>query len=144
MNPTPSYSGRCFCGEVQFTVTGEPALMGYCHCSSCRQWSSAPVSAFSLWPPAAVQVTRGADSIGTSNRTKNSDRQWCTRCGGHVFTGHPGMALTEVCAAVIPDLAFKPALHVHYQESVLPMHDGLPTMKDLPQEAGGSGIRLPE
>ena len=118
--------------------------MGYCHCESCRLWSASPLSAFSLWPPAAVQVTRGADSIGTSNRTKNSDRKWCRKCGGHVFTGHPGMSMTEVFAAVIPDFPFKPTADVHYQEAVLHVHDGLPKMKDVPKEAGGSGATLPE
>lgn len=139
-----TYSGRCFCGELQYSVTGEPALMGYCHCESCRQWSTAPFTAFTLWQPDAVKVTHGADQIRTSNKTKNSDRKWCARCGGHVFAWHPGMGLTEVCAAGIPDLAFKPALHVFYEETVMPIHDGLPKMKDVPTEAGGSGISLPE
>ena len=25
-----SYKGSCFCGAVEFTVSGEPAAMGYC------------------------------------------------------------------------------------------------------------------
>jgi len=36
MTDAKTYQGSCFCGAVQFTVTGEPAAMGYCHCSSCR------------------------------------------------------------------------------------------------------------
>ena len=35
-------------------------------------------------------------------------------------------------------------LHVHYQESRLPIKDGLPKMRDLPKEAGGSGEVMPE
>ncbi len=139
-----TYSGQCFCGDVQFKVTGEPALMAYCHCESCRQWSAAPVSAFTLWKPEAIEVTHGADSIATTNKTPASDRKWCRRCGGHVFTGHPAMGLTEVCAAALPELPFEPVLHVHYQETVLPMRDGLAKMKDVPKQAGGSGITLPE
>ena len=54
------------------------------------------------------------------------------------------MALTEVCAALIPELDFRPALHVHYQESVLRIADGLPKLKDVPSEAGGSGQQIPE
>ena len=34
------HKARCFCGEVEIEVTGEPAAMGYCHCASCRQWSA--------------------------------------------------------------------------------------------------------
>lgn len=37
-----SYKCSCFCGAVEFTVSGEPAAMGYCHCESCRQGRSTP------------------------------------------------------------------------------------------------------
>jgi len=33
---------------------------------------------------------------------------------------------------------------VNYGESVLPIRDGLPKMKDFPKEMGGSGETLPE
>jgi hypothetical protein len=33
---------------------------------------------------------------------------------------------------------------VNYAESVLPVRDGLPKMKDLPKEMGGSGETCPE
>ena len=60
MSTQSTHKSSCFCGEVQFEVTGDPAAMGYCHCASCRQWSAGPVNAFTLWPPAALKVTRGA------------------------------------------------------------------------------------
>ena len=138
------YAGSCFCGEVQFEVTGEPAAMGYCHCSSCRHWSAGPVNAFTLWKPEALKVTHGSDSIGTHNKTPNSFRKWCKKCGGHVFTAHPPFGLVDVYAAVIPKLRFEPGVHVNYQETVLRIHDGKPKLKDFPKELGGSGISLPE
>jgi len=144
MASAPTYTGRCFCGKVELTVSGEPAAMGYCHCSSCRSWSAGPVNAFTLWPPDAVRITKGADQVATFNLTPKSYRKWCSNCGGHLLTEHPGMGLTDVYAAVIPDLPFKPALHVFYPETVLPMKDGLPKFKDLPKEAGGSGETVPE
>lgn len=144
MTKEASYSGSCFCGEVKFSVTGEPVAMGYCHCDSCRLWSAGPVNAFTLWAPEAVQITHGAHHVGSYNKTPHSARKWCKSCGGHVFTEHPGMGLTDVYAAVIPGLAFKPGVHVHYQESVLPIRDGMPKLMDLPGEMGGSGASIPE
>lgn len=139
-----TYQGSCFCGEVQFTVTGAPAAMGYCHCGSCRLWSAGPVNAFTLWPPAALRITRGKDSVGGYNKTPKSGRKWCSKCGGHLFTEHPHWNLVDVYAATIPAFPFKPGVHVHYQESVLRMRDGLPKLKDLPKEMGGSGEAAPE
>jgi len=144
MSTQRSYQGSCFCGAVEFTVSGEPAAMGYCHCESCRRWSAAPVNAFTLWKPEAVQVTRGADNIGSYNKTPQSLRKWCKLCGGHIFTEHPGMGLIDVYAAVIPDLEYSPEVHVHYQETRLRLKDGLPKMKDVPSELGGSGVSMDE
>jgi len=118
--------------------------MGYCHCESCRHWSAGPVNAFTLWKPEAVQVTQGAESIGTYNKTPNSYRKWCKTCGGHIFTEHPGMALTDVYAATIPEFPYHAGVHVNYQEAVLRINDGLPKLKDLPKEMGGSGISVAE
>jgi hypothetical protein len=144
MSNGKSYKGSCFCGAVQFTVSGEPVGMGYCHCESCRRWSAGPVNAFTLWKPEGVKITRGADNIGTYSKTPRSFRKWCKTCGGHLFTEHPTMGLTDVYAAVIPDLQYKAGVHVHYQETVLRIKDGLPKMKDLPKEMGGSGASLAE
>ena len=110
MSSEQLYQGRCFCGAVEFTVSGEPVAMGYCHCQSCRQWSAGPVNAFSLWKPEALSVTRGADKIDCYNKTPGSSRKWCKRCGGHLFTDHPGMGLVDVYAALLPQLAYVPAL----------------------------------
>jgi len=144
MSANKTYFGSCFCGAVQFTVTGDPAGMGYCHCESCRSWSAGPVNAFTLWNPDAVKITRGADNIGGYNKTPASQRQWCKSCGGHLFTQHPPWNLIDVYAAVIPGFAFRPGVHVHYQETKLRMQDGLPKMRDLPKEMGGSGELLAE
>ncbi|HEX8011169.1 MAG TPA: GFA family protein [Casimicrobiaceae bacterium] len=134
-----SYSGSCFCGAVQFEAVGEPAAMGYCHCESCRHWSAGPVNAFTLWKPDALRVTRGAENIGAYNKSPQSYRKWCKLCGGHLFTEHPGLGLTDIYAAALPGLEFKPGVHVNYQETVLRIKDGLPKLKDFPKEFGGSG-----
>jgi hypothetical protein len=118
--------------------------MGYCHCDSCRHWAAAPVNAFTLWRPDALKVTRGADRIGTYSRTPGSLRKWCTACGGHLFTEHPHLGFVDVYAAVLPELEYRPGVHVHYQEAKLRIRDGLPKMKDMPAEMGGSGISLEE
>ena len=144
MSNEKTYSGSCFCGAVRLTVSGEPAGMGYCHCDSCRHWSAGPVNAFTLWQPEAVKITNGEDNIGTYNKTPQSNRKWCKTCGGHVFTEHPTIGLTDVYAAVIPDFPFEPRVHVHYQEKVLQIKDGTTKLKDIPNEMGGSGEELPE
>ena len=144
MNESPIYTGHCFCGAIELKVSGEPAAMGYCHCESCRHWSAGPVNAFTLWPRDSVEITKGSEHLARFNKTPQSTRQWCSVCGGHVMTDHPEMGLVDIYAAILPDLPFEPSVHVHYAETVLPIHDGQPKQKDVPAEMGGSGELLPE
>lgn len=151
MSEGKKYRGNCFCDDVRFTVTGQPELMAYCHCESCRTWAASPISAFTLWNPAAVEITKGLDNIAgfdknqhSGNDTVISNRVWCKTCGGHLYTDHPTMGLIDVPATLIKEFSFEPVFHVHYQESIQPMKDGLPKFKDLPKEAGGSGETITE
>ncbi|WP_343898026.1 GFA family protein [Craurococcus roseus] len=142
MNDT--HSGACFCGAVEVRATGQPVAMGYCHCRSCRSWSGGPVNAFTLWTPEAVEVVKGAENVATYNKTEMSHRKFCRLCGGHLMAAHPPLNMVDVFAATIPGLAFTPGVHVNYAETVLPMRDGLPKLKDFPAEFGGSGETVPE
>ena len=139
-----THVGTCFCGAVAVEVDGAPEAMGYCHCRSCRSWSGGPVNAFSLWKPEAVRVTAGAEYVAMFQKTPVSQRQYCSKCGGHLMTNHPPLGLVDVYAATIPTLTFTPGVHVNYQETVLPMKDGLPKLKDFPKEFGGSGEMMTE
>ena len=94
-----------------------------------------------------MQVGDGTTKPGQATVTLEKDEtslagdpaEWCTNCGGHVFTEHPGMGLTDVYAALLPELPFRAGIHVHYQEAVLPIKAGVTKMKDVPAELGGSG-----
>ena len=136
--------GNCFCGAVEMEVSGSPEAMGYCHCRSCRSWSGGPVNAFSLWKPEAVRITAGSEHVATYAKTPMSQRQYCSKCGGHLMTSHPPLGMIDVYAATIPTLAFAPAVHVNYAETVLPIRDALPQLKDFPAEFGGSGVMIEE
>ncbi|KAI9016837.1 Mss4-like protein [Hyaloraphidium curvatum] len=137
------HQGDCFCGSVKLRVTGEPSAMGFCHCRSCRHWAGGPLNMFTIWPATGLEITAGADLIGTfrSNPDSFSARKFCTKCGGHLYNDHG--AVVDVFASTIPSLEFKAGMHVHYQETVMPegtfKGDGLPKFKDFPKDFGGSG-----
>src|SRR3989338_7281042 len=119
------YEGKCFCGKIKIEVNGTPSGEGYCHCASCRSWSAGHINAFVLWKEDQVKVLAGQDALGTFHKTESSHRQWCKTCGGHVMTRHPQWKLVDVYAATIPAFPFTPKVHVFYEETVLPIKDGL-------------------
>ena len=84
---------------------------------------SARLPPFTLWKPDAVKVTKGEDQIGEYRHSEQSWRQWCTACGGHLFTQHPSWGLVDVYAATIRSFPFTPGMHVNYESTVLPMKD---------------------
>ncbi|HTS82407.1 MAG TPA: GFA family protein [Myxococcaceae bacterium] len=144
MRAERTYTGRCLCGAVELRVVGRPAVMGFCHCGSCRAWSGSPLNAVSLWLPSAVNIVRGGTEVGSFQRTERTIRKWCRHCGGHLLTEHPTWGVVAVLAGVLREFPFDPVLHVNYAETVLHLRDGLPKLKDLPAEMGGSGVSLPE
>lgn len=86
-----------------------------------------------------MRVSAGAENLAVFQKSETSQRQYCSKCGGHLMTTHPTFGLIDVFVSTIPALVFKPALHVNYSETVLPIKDGLPKLKDFPVELGGSG-----
>ena len=84
-------------------------------------------------------MTAGEQRIRTYQKTSFSQRQFCSRCGGHLMTRHPLLKLIEVFAAMLPTLEFRPGMHINYARSVLPMRDGLPKLRNFPVEFGGTG-----
>lgn len=137
------HTGTCYCGAVEIEARGEPLDMGYCHCEACRRYSTAPVSLFTLWKPENVSVTKGEQFFGKFKSSEMSDRRYCTQCGGHVMIDHPTLGLADIRMA-LSGVTFKPTVHLNYAEKVLPIHDGLPKLRDFPKEIGGSGEILPE
>lgn len=135
------HQGTCFCGAIQVEVTGEPIDMGYCHCQSCRSYSGAPFVAFTIWPADKVRVT---GSAGSYNKAGTSDRNFCSRCGGHFLIDHPHLGVVDVRAAVLPTVRFEPKAHLNYSERVMPIRDGLAKFSDMPTAIGGTGELISE
>ena len=81
-------------------------------------------------------MTKGAEFLGGFNKTGMSNRRFCTECGGHVMTDHPGTGFADVFAAAIPTVGFRPKVHLTYAETVLPTKDGLLKSQDFPARGG--------
>ncbi|MDP9097891.1 MAG: GFA family protein [Verrucomicrobiota bacterium] len=146
MNDTKAetHSGTCHCGAVQIEALGPPLDMGYCHCDQCRRYSGAPIAGFTLWKAEDVKVTKGGELLGRYKSSEISDRRFCTKCGSHVMIDHPTLGLTDVRDALPATVAFKPTVHLNYEETILPIKDGLPKLRDFPAAIGGSGEAMPE
>ncbi len=91
-----------------------------------------------------VKIIKGKEFLGKFKSSEISDRRYCTKCGGHVMLDHPTLGLADVRIGALRNFPFKPKVHLNYEETILPMRDGLPKLKDFPAAIGGSGETLPE
>ncbi len=70
--------GRCFCGAVEITATGEPFQVSWCHCRDCRRQTGAPAVVWAGFSSDAVVLT------GAPKRRRSSPniiRSFCADCG---------------------------------------------------------------
>jgi hypothetical protein len=82
--------------------------------------------------------------LGKFKSSDMSDRRYCTKCGSHISVDHPTLGLIDVRVGALRNFPFKPKVHLNYAETVLPMKDGFPKLKDFPASIGGSGEIMPE
>jgi hypothetical protein len=73
-----SFSGKCLCGQVQFSVQGEPIRTGICHCTDCRQESGSAFTFYAVWP------IHQFESTGATSEFRG--RAFCPRCGSRLFS----------------------------------------------------------
>lgn len=141
-----TYHAQCSCGAVKLEAEGEPVVQCYCHCNSCRSATGAPVNTPVLWPRDKVRFTSGEDKLRRYSKDETSEggRLSCGVCHGFVGAILAEAGLFDIFSGLLSDLDFKPSVHINYENAVLPIKDGLPKLKDMPEEWGGSGAFLAE
>ena len=76
-------AGGCHCGAVRYEVEGEALTHALCHCTDCRRHSGAPMVAWTMYPEAALRVTKGAVRVYVSS--EHGRREFCAECGTGLF-----------------------------------------------------------
>lgn len=77
-----SVKGSCHCGQVEYTVEGEPGQVLECNCSHCSR------KGYLLWfvPRDSLKVTKGNGSLTTYMFNRHVIRhQFCPTCGSAPF-----------------------------------------------------------
>ena len=88
--PEAPLTGGCACGTVRFEVTAPFQTAGYCHCKRCQRRSGALWSENGIVDAGAFRLVSGAEAVSSWQPPDGLSKSFCSRCGGHVFTGKPG------------------------------------------------------
>jgi hypothetical protein len=109
-------TGGCLCGQIRYTVTGEPVFSGLCHCRNCQRYTGSAFEPVIGFPSSAISVTGELKTYqDTGDSGKAVYRRFCPNCGSGVIAEAevmPGMTL--VLAGTLEDPAtFRPAMEIY-------------------------------
>jgi hypothetical protein len=113
-------TGGCLCGRVRYTVTGEPAFSGLCHCRNCQHYTGSAFEGLIAFPAASVSVQgelKTYDDTGDSGQPVH--RRFCPNCGSGVVNEVDALpGVTIVLAGTLDDPAtFRPTMDVYWSSA---------------------------
>ena len=119
MADTKKTTGGCLCGAVRYETTADSEWAWYCHCSSCRRHTGAPVAMFVGFPADEVQWPAGQRALYESS--PGVFRGFCRDCGTPLtYEGvWKGKEMFEVHISTLdePD-RFPPNKHCFHNERI--------------------------
>ena len=132
-----SITGGCHCGRIRYQAEGEAVTHALCHCNDCRRHAGAPMVGWTMYPAAAVKITKGEPKIYESST--NGRRFFCADCGTGLFYKNdvvlPG--IIDIQSATYDDPEAVPAqVHIQVAERIGWMRQahGLPEFDRYPPQ----------
>ncbi|WP_271620612.1 GFA family protein [Bradyrhizobium sp. CCBAU 51745] len=71
-------AGGCLCGDVRYSVRGDPFKSGLCHCADCRKVTGSAFLAYADWRPAQFEYSGKVQTY--------RGRSFCPNCGSRLFS----------------------------------------------------------
>ena len=130
-------TGGCHCGAIRYQIEGDAIAHALCHCSDCRRSAGAPMVAWTMYPVAALKVTKGTPKIRKSS--EHGRRHFCPDCGTGLFYYNdqvlPGIVDVQSATYDNPD-AIPAQVHIQVAERIGWMEKAheLPTFDRYPPQ----------
>lgn len=128
--------GKCFCGEVRFSLQLPVVFCGHCHCTMCQRAHGA---GFVTWIGAlksGFQLLGGEAHLQPYQSSDHGQRSFCNICGSTLFcesTKRPE-ELDIVLANLDDEVPIEPSFHIYFENRARFIHID----DDLQKFDGGS------
>lgn len=84
--------GGCYCGELRYRYSGDPAFKGQCHCRECQYIAGGSVNVVMGLAADAFEYSAGAPKqFSRSDLETPVTREFCGNCGTHILAKSPNM-----------------------------------------------------
>jgi hypothetical protein len=91
--------GSCLCGEVKYSVKGNPRSVVACHCTQCRKTSGHYVAATQVYSK-HLEI-EGIANVRWYRSSALAKRGFCKTCGCQLFWTELSSKFTSVMAGTI-------------------------------------------
>ena len=133
-----SIKGRCYCGDVEYTISASPLFRAQCHCRPCQYFTGGHPQIAMAFPAAAFHYSRGsASTYARPDLAQAVQREFCPRCGVHLAARSPGLpdaVLVRPGTLDDPSLCGRPEVVIFTEEmqSFHQLPEGVPAYERLP------------
>ncbi len=93
-----AFTGRCYCGECTYEVTGKTFFHSQCHCRECQFITGGGPNYFMMCMTDDYRITSGEPrAYKRPDLAKGVTRNFCPTCGTHLNTlARPGVMVIKV------------------------------------------------
>lgn len=107
-NTMKKSKGSCYCGQVQFTVTGKLREVLFCHCSQCRKLSGHIVAASA----ATKENIDISGQVSWYQSSPNHRRGFCGNCGSPLFWQNMDLPTISIMAGALDNVQLSTKAHI--------------------------------
>lgn len=123
-----AHTGHCFCGDVEFAVSGPAKFACFCHCESCRRAAGGAYVPWATFANDSFEIQSG--NLTRHQSASGVTRGLCSRCGTSLTYEHENrVGEIDVTLVSFDDpTEFSPSAHIWVEDKLpwVTIDDGLP------------------
>ena len=97
------YAGGCLCGNIRYSVKGNPTFPHLCSCRMCQKWSGAPTVAWVEFPVDSIEWNGSGGVPSFYQSSEKTRRGSCPKCGGSICALDDGYDKISLTIATLDD-----------------------------------------
>jgi hypothetical protein len=123
-----SYAGGCLCGGVLYEARGEVTNLCFCHCSSCRRATGAPMVPWGTFAAHNLVIVR--NRLAEYRSSPKVTRGFCAECGTSLIYRHDDRSgeIDVTLSSLDDPAALVPEMHIWVEDKLpwVAIADGRP------------------
>ncbi|MEP2988066.1 MAG: GFA family protein [Parasphingorhabdus sp.] len=130
-------SGECFCGAVNYEISGKLRDARSCHCSRCRKAFSAQASAYALVEQDEFRWSAGENLLSSYIGEHGLGLQFCSKCGSTLCGIFNGVihGVTLGCVNGDPEVEIGQHIFVGSKASWEIIPEGVVSFEGMPEDS---------